>query len=169
MEVLKEAKQIIDILKRMNRDPFLVGGTALWAYRNNSLPGGQSKSFGLAVKDIAGQPYLYNELEKLGFTTKRIIGTVVQAEKSMQYMVYFLMKELEESDEWYSYRHHVGRYLSVPDKFMKLEEIDFMGMKVKVPSPIEDYLLWTYGKEWKDPTQTNKSFPPARVFNETNN
>jgi hypothetical protein len=158
---MKQAEEVINELIKLGKEPFLVGGTALWAYRDNSLPSGNSHSFGIGVKGFEGQSELYRRLEELGYKTKRIIGSVVQADKELQFMVFFLRKE---GDEWYSYRHHVGRYLSVPDKFMKLQEINLLGLKVKVPSPVEDYLFWVYGEKWRDKTQINKSFPPVGIF-----
>lgn len=37
--------------------------------------------------------------------------------------------------------------------FEKLSTIEFYGMKFKVPSPVEDYLEYRYGKDWKIPKQ----------------
>ena len=73
-------------------------------------------------------------------------------------MIYFLEKE---GDEWYSYTHKLGRYLSIPDKFKNLEQIEFL--QTKVPSPIEGYLKWCYG-DWENKNSTRKSWPPAREF-----
>jgi hypothetical protein len=140
-------------------EPFLVGGAALWGYRDKSLPGGQSRSFGIGV---FGQDKFYKMKEVFAeenYTMTDILGSVIQIEGPIQIMIFFMTKD---GDEWFSYRHHVGRYLSVPDRFHNLEQIEFNGWKV--PSPIEDYLLWVYGSEWKDHNQINKSFPPTRQF-----
>lgn len=159
IDTLETIKEVLKEIEALGKTPFLVGGSALWAYRNNSLP--RSKSFGIGVWGIDGQKELYDRLNELGYKMDNVIGSVVQATKDIQIMVFFLQKE---GDEWYSYRHHVGKYLSIPDKFHNLEKIEFNGLSV--PSPIEDYLLWTYGEKWRDDKQTNHSFPPARCFKE---
>ena len=41
---------------------------------------------------------------------------------------------------------------SIPTKFYKdLETIKFCGMDIKVPSPVEEYLEYRYGKDWRTP------------------
>ena len=38
-----------------------------------------------------------------------------------------------------------------PDNVFKLQEIDFMGMKLYIPDPVEQYLELKYGKDWRIP------------------
>ncbi len=155
-EKLKDLKDVIAVI---DRPYFLVGGTALWAYRDNSFP---PKSFGIGMwgTDSTYQEELNEKLEKLGFKIERHKGTTVEALKALSLLIFFLAKE---DNEWWSIRAPIGRWLSIPDKFHKLEEIRFKRFKLKVPSPIEDYLLWCYGKNWRDKTQTKSSYPPVRA------
>lgn len=149
---LKE--NLIEALEIINKPCFLLGGASLWAYRNNEFT---PKSFGIGIwgLDKNYQEELNKKLELSGWNVQRVIGSVIQAKKELNLMIFFLNKE---GDEWYSYRVPVGRWLSIPDKFHNLEEIKFQGIKVKVPSPIESYLTWVYGN-WKIPSNDSSKRP----------
>jgi len=157
---MKELKEVMSVI---DRPYFLMGGAALWAYRDNAFPGGNAKSFGIGIwgKDDKYQEELNKKLEEMGFKVERHKGTVVQAIGTLRLLIFFFFKD---RDEWWVHREPKKKWASIPDRFHELEEIEFQGLKVKVPSPIEDYLLWCYGEKWRDKTQTNSSYPPARIL-----
>ena len=66
---------------------------------------------------------------------------------------------------WQSYWDidQLNSYVFFPVVF-KLERIKLKDMKIKVPSPIEDYLHWVFGKYWQDKKQTNRSYQPKKEF-----
>ena len=54
-----------------------------------------------------------------------------------------------EGNIWSANRHKV---FIIPYHFLdKLEEIDFLGIKIKVPYNVERYLEYQYGKDWRIP------------------
>ena len=51
--------------------------------------------------------------------------------------------------------------LSLPAKFyLELKEIDYFGVKLKIPRETEEYLLWVYCKDWRTPKKDGDYYNP---------
>ena len=154
---IKEFQEVSKVLG--NREWFLMGGAALFAYRDNKFP---KNSLGIGVygRDDVWQDELELTLKELGYKVHNE-GTVLDAEKTIKFSFFSF---IDYGNRWSCLRSPVGEWLYIPTVFKKLEKIKFKNWKVNVPSPIEDYLLFAYGDKWRDPTQKNHCHPPARQF-----
>ena len=167
MTKLEELKLVLSLI---DKEYFLVGGAALWAYRNNSFPAGSgNNSFGIGI-------YGYNEeykeelIKKLKNAGLNVTenknkhdhtcdGTTIEAINELRLLIFFFQKGEED---WFSQRFPYQKWVSIANEFHKLEEIEFQGLKVKVPSPIEGYLEWAYGNNWRQKGKKS-CFPPAKT------
>ena len=154
---LKEFKEVIKLLE--GKEWFLMGGAALFAYRDGKFC---PNSFGIGFYglDEEFQVELADTMKSLGYKINNQ-GTVLDAIKTIRFS-FFFFKDM--GNRWSSVRDAVGEWLYIPSAFHSFQKIPFFIMNVRVPSPIEDYLLFAYGDKWRDPTQKNHCHPPARMF-----
>jgi len=93
------------------------------------------------------KPPTDDEIEKSGFFTKALAKTSRLFSRSLRMHLYKLL--------WFvpkrvGYLRHLER--DAPKKFFEnLSTIKFYGMEFYIPSPVENYLLFRYGKNWRTP------------------
>ncbi len=158
---LKQLKEVVGVIKEFKRKFFLLGGSALLAYRDKKL---QSRHTGIGLYGYNDSDFqgIKKRLLEIGFNDDKFpAGTVIQVRKEDYYfMIFYLDKK---DDFWFSYTN-LGPYLYIPDVFHKFEKVKFYGLEFNVPSPIKSYLYWCYGESWWDRTQENHCHPPAGIF-----
>ena len=148
--ILKELKQILDGL---GITFFLRKGTCLGAIRDNKIIPWDDDL------DI-GSEYGYKGL------TEKAIDRVITALKNNGYLVkvhhqdYVINVVVSKSSirtDWMVHRVIDGSTFHWPGVrmptrlFTDTKEIDFIGEKFQVPNPVEDYLRFMYGSDWKTP------------------
>lgn len=171
-------KDLIDIKRVFDKFkvPFFLGyGTALGAYRDGEfLPGDDDIDLGI-IEDIDHQTrkaigwLLYD----LGFKNQEIMFNVygkmepielayngdentgiIVCERNVKITIFFFTDmKCDTHIEEYVCIPKLGamKLISSPVKFYeKFDTIKFKGEKFNLPSPIKDYLAFTY-KDWKDP------------------
>jgi len=148
------------LMKHLKKDWWLDYGTALGAYRDKDFIANDNdidigvyadNKIELMIRGIGifSQAVSYWKIE--GFTNKyRYIKFGVH--DKFDILVYYKMNK----DNFYTVRKNVGpnkfACKEIPAKFLdELQEIDFKGMKVKVPNHIEEYLEYLYGADWRTP------------------
>jgi hypothetical protein len=161
-EKLKELKEVIGVLNEFKKEFFLIGGSVLFAYRDKKL---HPRNCGIAIYGFPDKDFkdILRRLVEKGFTdeTERVQGTVMQVRKKYCFMIYFL-KERERKG-WVSYTI-CGHYLKVPFAYHGFEKVKLYDLELNVPSPVEKYITWCYGEEWRNSTKTNHCFPPSGKF-----
>lgn len=172
IEDLKIVKQVLD----QNKVPFfLVYGTCLGAYRDKDfLPGDDDidlaivesldyptrKKIGWMLYDLGFKPQeiMFNvfgrmEPSEIGYNGDETSGIIV-CEKNVKFTIFFFKEvDCEEHGREMVCIPKLGAYplIASPAKFYKgCEIIKFKGEEFQFPSPVEDYLEWTY-EEWANP------------------
>jgi len=169
---LLEVKQVFDYYKV----PFLLAyGTLLGAYRDKDfLPedndidlvviepisykmrkdiGWSLYNLGFNVPDMAFNVFNRMEPVEIGYNGDEKTG-IICCEKNVEFSIFFFYKEMcNRHGEEYVCIPKMGalKLISSPTKFYKkLDTIKFYKHKFLTPSPIKDYLEFTY-KDWKNP------------------
>lgn len=98
-------------------------------------------------------------LEKL--CTRNKLGNIIYygalcktLEYNMTHLTQFLKWLLLKTNSAYKVRQEVPLHF-----YLNLKEINFLGVKLKVPAETEDYLEYTFGKDWKTPIKNFKYTP----------
>jgi len=98
-------------------------------------------------------------LEKL--CTRNRLGNIIYygllckaLEYDMQRITRFLKWLLLKTNSAYKVRQEVPSHF-----YLNLKEIDFLGVKLKVPSETKEYLEYTFGKDWRTPIKNFKYAP----------
>lgn len=152
-KALKNLKDTIEILENLGIYYWLEAGTCLGAIREKDFIAHDTDIdigvFGLDKKDDVAI-----EMVKKGFEFHYIYGT-----KYKGYEMSFIRDGIKV-DIFYFYKNDGIIYTSIWNKkeqiildfparlFEELKEIEFLGLKVKVPNPPEEYLTIRYG-DWK--------------------
>lgn len=141
------------VLDKYNTEFFLLGGTALGAYRDKDFIEGDD-DIDLGTFDASHREEIKKDLEELGFeiavcynkdTKEYIPSKMILATRRTQTDIFFFE---DDGDKYVAHRDGLSRPWTFLYKGWELEDIEFKGMTFKVLSPIEKYLEWTY-KNWK--------------------
>ncbi|MFC2015048.1 LicD family protein [Chloroflexota bacterium] len=151
-EILEEVKQIFDQAGVLF---FLRHGTCLGAIREKGfIPWDDDIDLG-CVLGING--YTEEQIDPVVVNFRKN-GFFARVDHQDQAIFVSMMKSTVRI-EWASYRifgDSIFQYpgIRIPVRFFEhLKEIDFLGMKVNVPNPPEEYLLSKYGEEWMIPKE----------------
>lgn len=173
---IKALKEIDLAFKALGIEYFLIQGTCLGAYRDKRIIRGDGDmDFGvkheimkekcLALANILGQSGYAYKFEDKPFPYSRAIHASKEwpgGGKIRIDICDFVLNEKSRERFCVNYRRN---YCIVHPAgwFENMQEIDFYGLKVKVPTPIEGYLIREYGGTWKvpDPTCTTSK---SRVY-----
>lgn len=151
--ILKEAKRILD---RLGVVFFLRQGTCLGAIRDHGfIPWDDDLDLG----SVIGLHGFTEKSVDRAVAVFRENGFFVRVEHQDQWIYASMIKSAVRTD-WMCYRiiddsifHYPG--IRVPVRlFTNLKEIDFVGEKLCVPNPPEEYLRLKYGEEWMIPKKT---------------
>jgi len=150
--VLKDVKQIFD---QAGATFFLRHGTCLGAIREKGLiPWDDDLDLG-SVIGLHGFTEKSIDAIVATFRDKGFFAMVEHQDQS----VFVSMMKSSVRIEWASYRifdDSIFQYpgIRIPVRFFeRLKEIEFLGVKVNVPNPPEEYLRFKYGEEWMVPKQ----------------
>ncbi len=150
--MLKELKQIFD---QAGVAFFLRHGTCLGAIRDNAfIPWDDDLDVGCVI-GLHG--FTEQSIEPV-IATFRDNGFFVKVEYLDQSVFVSMMKSSVRI-EWVCYRTIDGGIFQYPGicipvgLFTDLKEIEFMGVKLHVPNPPEEYLRVKYGEDWTVPKQ----------------
>lgn len=147
--MLQDLLDVKRILDKYKTEFFLLGGTALGAYRDKDFIEGDD-DIDLGSFDDTHREDIKEDLKELGFsiavcynieTGEHIPSKMILAKRNTQVDIFFF--------EWDGKKYVAHRDgFSDPWTFLykgwKLEDIEFKGETYKVLSPIEKYLEWTY-------------------------
>ena len=146
---LKDLLFVKSILDKLGIKFFLYQGTCLGAYRDKDFI-----EYDLDIDlGIMGEEYLpivKKALEEEGFLINTGADKTITTKRNVIFNILFFVKE---GDDLVSYVR-TGAVVPMwcfPAKFGDLKEIDFKGEKYLILSPTEEYLEWTYGKDWRTP------------------
>lgn len=150
------------ILDKLGVKFFLFQGTCLGAYRDKDFI-----EYDIDIDlGIFGEEHLNivkKAMEEQGFLMNLEATGAITTKKNIIFNILFFKKE---GDEFVSYVREgaLTPMWCFPERFGELKEIEFKGEKFLAPSPIEEYLEWTYGKDWKKPIRGK----PAQDYWNTN-
>jgi len=165
LEVLSTA---INALDRLGVRFWLSSGTCLgWFRQCDIIPHSKDVDIGIWIKDY--NPLLISEFEKSGLILKHRFGRIEDSfELSFRtkgdYVKLDIFFFYEESD----YMWNGGTQARTGKKFkyifpkFTLCWTDLLGLKVRVPSETESYIMANYGKDWHVPVKewNWKASPP---------
>ena len=145
--------EINEVANRLQVPFFLVYGTALGAYRDKTFIAYDCDiDIGIMQKDRENLLRLLKELvlEK-NYKVYKIshlqecIG-LIKDNIPVEFSIFV------EYGDYYTFNK--VKFDRIPKKFfMEFEEISFLGQRYKVLSPIEEYLQYQYGKDWRMPIE----------------
>lgn len=181
-DCLKDLGLIKYVFDKLGVKFFLAYGTALGAYRDKDfLPEDDDIDIGVIDKlTLEQRKKIGTELIALGFKEQDILfnvfgtweknepyyqGTeksgIIVVERYVKITIFFFYDDGKEMV--CIPRIGANPLISSPNKFYKeLEEIEFYKVKYLVPSPVKEYLDWTY-EEWKN----KKKRDHGKLYNET--
>jgi len=92
---MEDLNEVLSEIEKIGLTPFLVCGSALFAYRDKSLPGGNSKSIGIGIyggrnDNRIKHQKLKETLTEKGFVADNTIGNILQVERQKQIMIFFM-------------------------------------------------------------------------------
>ena len=172
---IKDLETIRQVFEKHNVKFLIVYGALLGFYRDGDfLPGDDDIDLAVVDKldlktrkaigwDLYGlgfkpQPILFNvfgnmEVSELGYNGDSETGIIV-CERNFKFTIFFFkLEECEQHGFEYVCTPKLGamKLISSPAKFYeKFDTIKIGKNKYSVPSPIEDYLAFTYFNNWKD-------------------
>jgi len=125
----KVLNEFFDICKELDIPAFLWHGTALGLYRDKNYPR-TDRDIDVGVKATSKQiGQLLTTLKARGFSkSPRVRG---------KYKIWLDISFRFCADEW--------------DFLQNLDQIIYEGKTYNVPGPIENYLVWYLGKDWRTP------------------
>lgn len=145
---------------------FLSTGSCLgYAREKNFIDHDTDVDIGIFAKDYT--PEIIDAFAEQGLKLYKIYGTVDSGLKLTFYMPYssalykatldlFLYVPNDDQYCWVSYDDNNKPVARCVKKF-DLDTVDFMGMKINLPSPLVDYVEQVYGKNWRFPDDPNIS------------
>lgn len=180
-EAFSDLKVVKEVLDKYKVEFLLAYGTCLGAHRDGDfLPGDDDidlvvtkpidletrKAIGWMLYDLGFQPQniafkVYDRMEpsEIGYNGDSETG-IICCQKSIKFTIFFFKKvDCPKHGKEMLCIAKLGAepLISSPAKFYeKPEEIEFKGEKFLVPSPVEDYLSYSY-EDWKDPYKRDHS------------
>jgi len=152
-------KVITEILNRLGIKWWLDAGTCLGAIREKDFISYDTDTdIGVMIKDPSEVWYLARELFRNGFSFICDFGKIENgyefAWRKWGIKTDFFFHYEKDNIVWNTYWKNKKRIFLEFEKrlFDNLKEIDFLGMRVFVPNPVEEYLTAMYG-DWKTPIQ----------------
>lgn len=156
-------KETLAVCRKLDIQPFLNYGTLLGYLREEAIIETDNDiDLGLMAKD-------YEKLNQLK-TEMATIGYEVRDQKDQHFEISFVKRAFGclFIDFWAHYPNNSGDKVysgsmmafdqdivcihpypkEVYDDF---KEVDFLGSRVCIPTRYEDYIVWTYGKDWQKP------------------
>lgn len=175
--IIKDLETIKEVFDKHNVRFLIVYGVLLGIYRDSKfLPGDNDvdiaiidkisletrKAIGWALYDLGfhPQPISFNvfgrmEPSEVGYNGDSETGIIV-CERNFKFTIFFFkVEECEQHGHEYVCTPKLGalKLISSPTKFyQKTDTIKIGKKKYLTPSPIEDYLSFTYFNNWKDKT-----------------
>jgi len=173
---LKDLKQVVDIFKKFNVDVLVCYGACLGWYRDKKfLPGDDDidlvvidpidfktrKDIGWTLFNLGFKPQdigfnVFGRIEpsEFGYNGDETSGCIV-CERNTKFTIFFFFEEdckTHGKEMVCIPKMGALRLIASPSKFYKkFGEIKIGKEKYLTPSPIEDYLAFTY-EDWKDNT-----------------
>jgi hypothetical protein len=147
--------------------PILIFGSLLGYYREGEIIKTDGDlDFGILEDDIAKMPLLKSLMEERGYR--------INPDGPLNIHFHLRKKAYNNclSDFWFFYRYkdtdkvytvsgledkkgNISVYYYPAHLFENLQEITFLGQTVLAPQKIEEYLHWSYGKNWRIPYPLN--------------
>lgn len=176
MDRIKDLEDIRAVFEKYNVPFFVVYGAVLGFHRDGDfLPGDDDidlavmepidlqtrKAIGWTLFDLGFQPQniafnVFGRMEpsEIGYNGDHETGIIV-CQRNFKFTIFFFKKEeCPQHGEEYVCTPKLGalKLISTPTKFYnKSDTIKINKKKYNVPSPVEDYLYFTYfGESWKD-------------------
>ena len=153
--------RVADIIESHNLRPFLSDGTCLGAYREKDfIEWDTDIDIKMKAEDLVPNlKILSNEFKKEGY---RIVPLVVGSTDDIWHGIVVWLGEIN-LDLLGLYLINKRRWqlggkdkLTLPaELFEELEQIEFLGRKFYVPSPIEKYLECLYGQDYMTPKKVS--------------
>jgi len=167
----KEFLEIKEIFDELKITFFMHSGSALGIYRDQKIIVDGSNSLGFGVyglkylkevrEKLIEKGYIINptfEWESHGNTSP--MTTMIEFHSGVNGFVYFFIKDPEC---YRSYLDPTHPYVSFPLEYSELEEYDLNGTRINLLKPIEKYLVWVFGKKWRE-KEGRKSYPPLQEY-----
>jgi len=179
----KILSEVDGIFKDIDLEYFLLFGTVLGFYRDNGyIIGDDDIDIGIKIYNseyikkiifsfmqhgfqlIQARGFDPLNLFKYGMDNTRWLTMQMHLLISARGMVFLsFFKKGTKIDLFFCYkddkvnRYIVGDKRSTPIKYLEnFEDLEYNGIKFKVPSPVEDYLRSMYGEDWNIPLRKNK-------------
>lgn len=146
-----------DYLKVLSlKDEFKKAGFRYLIREKNIILAWDDKNIGIMHYELQGDYAIREKLvTKNKFGNMVYFGLLVKAVEYNKIKLYrFLRWLLLKFDGCYLAKQVVPSHF-----YLDLKEIDFFGIKVKVPAETEEYLEYTFGKDWKVPQKDFKYNP----------
>ena len=173
-ELISREKGLIDIVDILNKNKiyyFLQAGVVLGARRDNSfIKWDWDVEIGIFEKDFTKNYNLIrNELLKKGF---KIFHEIYGKDGKID-----VCRDFDEKStifELLSWKPNLFKtkycrwHINIPAKFFKDNHtINFLGRSFNCPGPIDEYLKYQYGEDWKVPkvTADKKEYLTKNFFN----
>ena len=156
--ILERTNMALDAL---NVPFFLSSGTCLGYVRERDfIDHDYDIDIGIHSKDYT--PKIIDEMNKQGLYLYRVLGSY---QKGLELSFYlpnvpaqrrakidiFVHNDNGSKTCWYSYNWNKTKKLQYCVSSFDTEEVDFLGLKVNIPSPSIQYLEEHYGKDWRIP------------------
>lgn len=174
---IRDLETIMQVFDKFGVNFSIVYGVTLGFYRDGDfLPGDEDmdlavtekpdletrKKIGWALYDLGFKPQaiafnVFGRMEpgEIGYNGDENTGIIV-CERNFKFTIFFFEpKECDQHGFEYVCTPKLGamKLISSPMKFYeKFKTIKIGGKKYNIPSPIEDYLNFTYFNNWKDKT-----------------
>jgi hypothetical protein len=148
---------------------FMHSGSALGIYRDGNIMVDGSHSLGFGVFGLKYLKQIREKLEEKGFTinpyfewekrgNKVPMTTMLEFKREVNGFVYFFVKDPECYRAYLDPEHP---YVSFPLEFSELEKFKINEVEINLLKPIEDYLVWVFGKTWRV-KDSIPSYPPRQ-------
>lgn len=133
---------------------------SLFLYQENIVPNHLFR-YRVSKKDVRANLLLYGFLEGLR-TPYKDLRHEFTPKKKITWLMKRSMMFMPAKEQLYKLIAKFGKKIdclfifdiAFPEYYVKeLKEIDFHGIKVKIPMEAEKYLEWMYGKDWKIPNK----------------
>ncbi|MBC8503083.1 MAG: LicD family protein [Nitrosopumilus sp.] len=190
-KAIKLLFDVDEILKRSNANYWIEGGTLLGAVRDKKLiPWDHDLDLGVKFTSDSEMKKLISNLKKKYYVSVkefkkndglwqlgnfRVIkiyprkNQFFKEDLCLDLFVYYLGTLPNETEEVYKYVVWDRNAFHRKEFFDKIEEIDFYGKKISVPSNPEKFLEVKYGENWRTPVKEwNVALDDGSIYNGDN-